>query len=311
MAIGDERAKGVPVLVLDAGNALFRGPLSSGDPADKARAELLLEQMEAMGTGAMAVGARDLPLGAEWLAKKGRGLKMKLLSANLVDKDGKPVFPASTVLTAGKLKVGVIGASPEADVQGAQGKPVLPAVLAEAKRLREKDKVDVVVVLAAVPYDASRRLAQGGEGVDFVVQSHEGRGPGIAQKEGLATLVPSGERGRQLARLELSVEGKGAFLDASTVQRDEESLKMIEANIARTKERLGATKDETARKALEETLATFEARRAALQKSVQGGATKAGRTHLLSYKQLGTDVPSDPAVQKLVERIEPPGSAHP
>lgn len=310
MAIGEERAKGVPVLVLDAGNALFRSPVSSGDPGDKSRAELLLAQMDAMGTAAMAVGTRDLSLGVEWLRKGSGERKMKLLSANLVDKAGKAVFPASTVLTAGKLKVGVIGASPEGELQGAQGKPALPAVLAEAKRLREKDKVDVVVVLAALPYDASRRLAQGGEGIDFVVQSHEGRGPGIAQKEGLATLVPPGERGRQLARLELTVDGKGPFTDAATAQRDQESLKMIEANIARTKERLGATKDETVRKALEETLATFETRRAALRKSVQAGATGAGRTHLLSYKQLGTDVPSDPAVQKLVERIEPPGSAH-
>ncbi|ADO73673.1 conserved uncharacterized protein [Stigmatella aurantiaca DW4/3-1] len=300
----------MPVLVLDAGNALFKSPLRSEDPSEKARAELLLDQMEAMGTAAMAVGARDLSLGVELLQKKGRGAKMKLLSANLTDTAGKALFPASTVVAVGGLKVGVIGASPEGDLQGLQGKPVIPAVLAEAKRLREKDKVEVVVVLAAVPYGLSRQLAQQGEGLDFVVQSHEGRGPGIAQQEGLATVIPPGERGRQLARLELSVDGAGPFVDASTVQRDQESLKMIEANITRTKERLAATKDETVRKALEETIATFETRRATLQQSVKTGATGARRTHLLSYKQLGTDVPSDPAVQKLVERIEPPGSAH-
>ena len=56
------------------------------------------------------------------------------------------------MITAGELKVGLVGASPEGPLNGAEGKPVIPAVLAEAKRLREKDKVDVVVVLAAVPY---------------------------------------------------------------------------------------------------------------------------------------------------------------
>ncbi|MDC0709303.1 5'-nucleotidase [Stigmatella sp. ncwal1] len=299
------------MLVLDAGNALFKSPVSSGDPGEKVRAELLLEQMDAMGTAAMAVGANDLSLGVELLRKKAQGTKMKLLSANLTSKEGKPLFPASTVVSVGGLKVGVIGASPEGDLQAAQGKPVLPAVRAEAKLLREKDKVDVVVVLAAVPYAVSRQLAQQGEGLDFVVQSHDVRGPGIAQREGLATLIPPGGRGRQLARLELSVDGAGPFVDASIVQRDQESLKMIEANLTRTRERLAATKDETARKALEETIATFETRRTSLQQSVKDGATGARRTHLLSYKQLGTDVPSDPAVQKLVERIEPPGSAHP
>ena len=37
---------------------------SSGDPNEKARAELILKQMDALGTAAMAVGARDLTLGA-------------------------------------------------------------------------------------------------------------------------------------------------------------------------------------------------------------------------------------------------------
>ena len=308
--IEQQRGKGVPVLVLDAGNALFKFPNSNGDANEKPRAELVLKQMDALGTSAMAVGARDLTLGLDFVRNTAKGSKMKLLSANLVDKQGKAPFPASTVLTAGTLKVGVVGASPEGPLPESEGKPVVPAVLAEAKRLREKEKVDVVLVLAAVPYNLARQLSQQGEGVDFVVQSHEGRGPGIASKDGLATLIPPGERGRQLARLELSVDGPGAFADLATAGQAELSLKNIEANLARAKERLAATKDESARKALEETVANFEARRVALQKQAKAGATGTARTHLLSYLQLGADVPSDPTVQKLVEKLEPPGAGH-
>ncbi|KFE72329.1 5'-nucleotidase [Hyalangium minutum] len=308
--IDQERGRGMPQLVLDAGNALFKFPTSSGEANEKARAELILKQMDAQGTSAMAVGARDLTLGLDFLKGAAKGAKMKVLSVNLVDKQGKAPFPASTVLTAGELKLGVVGASPEGVLPGAEGKPVIPAVLAEAKRLREKDKVDVVVVLAAVPYDLARRLAQQGEGVDFVIQSHEGRPPGIAAKDGLATLIPPGERGRQLARLELSVNGPGAFVDLATAGQAEQSLKNIEANLSRAKERLATTKDPAAKKALEETVATFESRRVALQKQVKAGATGTARTHLLSYLQLGTDVPSDPTVQKLVEKLEPPGGGH-
>lgn len=309
--IGQERAKGVPVLVLDAGNALFKLPAKSGDPSEEARAKLLLEQMDAMGTTAMAVGVRDLVLGVDFLKKHGRATKMKLLSANLVTKEGKPAFPASTVATAGELKVGVVGVSPEGMVGDAVGQPPIPAVLAEARRLRQKEKVDVVVVLAAVPFGKARQLAQEGEGVDFVVQSHEGRGPGMATRDGLATLIPPGERGRQLARLELSVDGAaGPFKDLSTAGRDQERLKLLSANLARVKERLAATKDETTRQALQESMASLEAQRAAVQKTLKGSATGVARTHLLSYTQLGADVPSEPGVQKLVEAIEPPGSAH-
>lgn len=303
-----ERKKGALVLVLDAGNALFKFSQAGADPTEKARAELLLKQMDAMGTSAMAVGQRDLTLGLDYLKNGSKGLKMKLLSANLVDKAGKPVFPASTVLSAGGLKVGVIGASPEGTVSDLTGQPMVPAVLAEAKRLREKDKADVVVVLAAAPYDVVRKFAATAEGVDFVIQSHEGRGTGIAYRDGLATLLPSGERGRQIARLELSVDGPGQFRDLAAVGQAKDALKNVEANLARAKERLAATKDEAARKALEETITTFETRRAALEKEAQADATGMARTHHLTYIQLGADAPSDPAVQKLVDRIEPPGS---
>jgi 2',3'-cyclic-nucleotide 2'-phosphodiesterase (5'-nucleotidase family) len=308
--ITQERAKGVPVLVLDAGNALFKHPMATGEPTEESRAKLLLTQMDALGTSAMAVGARDLSRGVEFLRKYGKAGKMKLLSANLVDKTGKAAFPASTVLTAGELKVGVIGVSPEGTLSEATGQPALAAMVAEAKRLRQKDKVDVVVALAAVPYATAQQLAQQGEGVDFVVQSHEGRGPGIPIKDGLATLIPPGERGRQLARLELAVEGPGNFVDLSVKGRDQERLKILENNLARAKERLAATKDEAAKRALEESVANLDKQRAAVQKSLKETGTGLARTHQLSYMSLGADVPSDKALQKLVEAIEPPGSGH-
>jgi 2',3'-cyclic-nucleotide 2'-phosphodiesterase (5'-nucleotidase family) len=234
---------------------------------------------------------------------------MKLLSANLVDAKGQRLFPASTVVTAGGVKVGLIGLSPPGKLAGAEGQPALPAALAEARRLRAQEKVDVVVALAAIPYGDAMELARKAEGVDFVIQSHDNRGTGIAQRDGLATLLPSGERGREVARLELTLNGAGPFTDLGEAARAEQGLKILEANIARTKERLASTQDPTVKKALQETLAGFEARQAALRKTSGGSATGFPRTHLLSYIPLGRDVASDPALQKVVERIEPPGSA--
>jgi 2',3'-cyclic-nucleotide 2'-phosphodiesterase (5'-nucleotidase family) len=183
-------------------------------------------------------------------------------------------------------------------------------VAAEARRLRQQEKADVVVVLAAVPYDEALRLGERVEGVDFVAQSHEGRGVGIAQRGALATLIPPGERGRQLAKLELTLDGPpGRFVDVSEQVRAKEGLRIIEQNLARAKERQAAAKDEPSKQALGQTVASLEARRASLEKTVAGGETGTRRTHLLSYIQLGPDVPGDPDVQRLVERIEPPGSA--
>ncbi|HEX8434317.1 5'-nucleotidase [Archangium sp.] len=305
----------MPVLVLDAGNALFKSPLPDGDPKVGERARFLLEQLDAVGTRAMAVGARDLSLGTDFLAKASKGAKkLKLLSANLVDAGGKPLFPASLVVTEGGVKFGLVGISPEGPVAGQPpgggGRPPVPAALAEARRLREKEQVDVVVVLAAVPYvEATRLSQQAGNTVDFIVQSHEGRGAGVAQRNDYATLIPPGERGRQLARLELSVDGKGPSVDLTEAERARENLKLLDANIQQAKARLAALKDESARRALEEAVASFESRRKQLV--LQAGGNKEGlkRTHRLSYIQLGSDVADDPELKKRVERIEPPGSA--
>lgn len=298
------------MLVLDAGNALFKSTEKGWDPKETPRAKLLLEQMDALGTVAMAVGARDLTLGVDFLKEHSKKAKMKLLSANLVDAQGKPLFPASTVVTVGGVKFGLIGLSPAGKVvPGAEGRPLVPAAVAEAKRLRKEAQVDVVVLLAAIPYMDLPELAEKAEGVDFVSQSHDNRGVGMALRNGFVTVVPPGERGRQLAKLELSIDGAGPFVDLSERSRAQDSLKVVEANLAKAQERLAETKDETARQALQSAVGSFEARRAALRKTVGQGATGAGRTHLLSYIQLGGDIPADATLQQLVERIEPPGSA--
>jgi 2',3'-cyclic-nucleotide 2'-phosphodiesterase (5'-nucleotidase family) len=303
----------VPVLVLDAGNALFKSLSPDSDPKGKERASLLLEQMEALGTSAMAVGARDLTLGTDFLAKATKGGKMKLLSVNLVDAGGKSLFPASTVVTVGEVKFGLVGVSPEGEVAGQKGvvgKPPVPLAIAEARRLREKEKVDVVVVLAAVPFlDALKLSRESGDTMDFIIQSHEGRSPGVAQRNDYATLIPPGERGRQLARLELSLDGKGPFVDLTEAERSQQSLKILDENIQQAKERMAKLKDESARKAMEEALANFQTRRKQLAAQSGGSSQGLKRTHRLSYIQLGPDVAGDSELQKRVERIEPPGSA--
>jgi 2',3'-cyclic-nucleotide 2'-phosphodiesterase (5'-nucleotidase family) len=304
------------VLLLDAGNALFKSAIPGEDATEKARADLLLEQMNALGTAAMAVGLRDLTLGTDFLLKATQGpkAKMKLLSANLVDAGGKPLFPASTVVTVGDVKFGLVGLSPEGPVataKGVVGRPPVPAAIAESRRLREKEKVDVVVVLAAVPYMEAIKLSnQGGDAMDFIVQSNEGRGQGVAQRNDYATLVTPGERGRQLARLEVSLDGgKGPFVDLTEADRARENLKILDTNIQQAKARLASMKDEAARNALQEAVANFESRRKLLAAQAGGSTQGLKRTHRLTYIQLGSEVADDAELKKRVERIEPPGSA--
>jgi hypothetical protein len=161
-----------------------------------------------------------------------------------------------------------------------------------------------------VPYLEAVKLSQeAGNAVDLILQSHENRGQGVPQRNDFATLVPTGERGRQIGHLTLSVGGKGPFVDLSEAERARQNLKFLDSNLQQARQSLAAAKDEKTRKTWEETIASFETRRKALALQVESGKQGLERTLRLSYIQLGGNVQDDAGVKQLVERIEPPGSA--
>src|SRR5262249_7953154 len=82
-----------PILMLDAGNALFKVP-AGVDAAAKVRAEFLLKTMGTLGTVAMPAGLRDLAAGVDFLKKTAESAGVRVLSVNLTSK-GKSLFPAS------------------------------------------------------------------------------------------------------------------------------------------------------------------------------------------------------------------------
>jgi 2',3'-cyclic-nucleotide 2'-phosphodiesterase (5'-nucleotidase family) len=311
-----ERARGLPLVLMDAGNALFRETTRQTEPLVQQRAELVLEQMEAQGTVAMAVGERDLSQGLAYLQKatKTHSKKMKLLSANLVDKAGKAPFAASMVVEAGGLKVGVVGVSPEGVPAGEptlKGRPPIEVALAESRKLRQSKKVDVVVVLAAVPYqDAVKMALLADDAVDFVVQSHDGKGIGIGELVGShAAVFPAGERGRQLTRLELSVDGPGPSVDLGPAARARSQLHVVENNIQKAQEQLARAQDQASLEESTRTLQELEGRLRQLEAEAAAEPPKGGRTHLLTYPVLGQDVAEDPVLEQRVEQLEPRGTS--
>lgn len=309
MALDEARKKG-PTLVVDAGNALFKAP-GLTDAVATARAEFILGAMGKLGTFAMAIGERDLNLGPGFLKANATKANVKLLSANLLDAEGKLLFPASEVIQVGGVKVALIGVTRPGPVQGSPGVkagPVVPSVVEEAKRLR--GKVELVVVLAAVPYaDALQLAGEAKEAVDFVIHSHDSRGPMPAQRTDWNFTLSGGERGRQLGKLELVLSGRGPFVDLEEVAREKSMVEMLDRQIDTVKKRLAATQDKAARKDLSASLESLKASRASHQKAARASAPKRGRTLRLEWLALGPEIKDDPALKALVERIEPPGSA--
>ncbi len=303
-----------PVLLVDSGNALWKQPGLLGD-ADEKRAAFILATMGKLGTQAMAAGQRDLVQGPQWLKAQAAKAKVPVVSANIVGKDDKPFFAPSHVVETGGARVALIGASPagpvpkSADVKAV---PAAPLVRAEAKRLRAltgKEKVDLIVVLAAVPYADGLQLSRElGGSVDLILQSHEARGPGMAQKGDSNFVVPSGERGRMLGVLTVPL-GEGLLQDGAELERDEQTLKMLEQQTETVKARIAAAKDAETKAALGRTLTQFDERKKDVQSRITAGRKAGGRRLGLEWVTLTPDVGEDAALAAEVRRIEPPGSA--
>jgi 2',3'-cyclic-nucleotide 2'-phosphodiesterase (5'-nucleotidase family) len=218
------------------------------------------------------------------------------------------------VVEAGGLKLGVVGVSPEgtpAGEPGLKGRPPVEAALAEARKLRQAKKVDVVVVLAAVPYQDAVKLALlAKDAVDFVVQSTDVKGMGIGELVGSHTAVfPGGELGKQLTRLELSVDGPGPSVDLGSASRARQQLRVVEGNLLKAHERLASARDEHTRAELTRTVVELEGRLRQLESELEVKSPPGGRAHQLSYVTLGLAVADDPVLKQRVEQLEPVGSA--
>lgn len=302
------------LLVLDSGNALFRAPGVSDEPM-RDRARFILDVMGRLGTKAMAVGARDLSGGVDFLAQAGRASGVKLLSANL-KKDGKPAFDASASFTVNGVTVAVVGVTapgPYADLSGVLAEPTLPAVKAALKALKKRD---VTVVLAATSYADSLQLAQAlKDEVDFVIQSGEFRGSQPPQKVegGSAYVLASAQKGQALSKLVLSLgtgpatrkDAQAGFVDLSSVDRDKQQLAFVDSQLKVLDDRLRAAKDPAGTRDLKATRALLQDRRKALQKMVDLVVSPTAKTMTQTWLVLGADVKDDAALKAEVLKFEP------
>ncbi len=148
------------------------------------------------------------------------------------------------------------------------------------------------------------------DAVDFVEQSNDVRGIGNGELVGShAAVFPAGELGKQVTRLELSVEGPGPSKDLGSGTRARKQLAVVEDNLLKAHEKLASARDEQTRKALTETIVELEGRLRQLESELDVKPPAGGRAHQLSYITLGLAVADDPTLKQRVEQLEPPGSA--
>ncbi|MBA4391429.1 MAG: multifunctional 2',3'-cyclic-nucleotide 2'-phosphodiesterase/5'-nucleotidase/3'-nucleotidase, partial [Syntrophus sp. (in: bacteria)] len=197
-----------PSLILAAGDMIQGNTwanLFQGKPA--------IEVMNAIGFHAMVVGNHEFDFGQEVLKERIREAKFPVLGANVL---GLPAFIKPYVIKEiNGLKVAIIGIVTEDtptsthpdNVSGLNFLPVSDTVDKYVKEVR--DKVDIVIVLTHIGYNADMMLANNVKGIDVIVGGHSHTKTDKHLLVGNTIIVQSWEHGLALGVLDLKIrDGK-------------------------------------------------------------------------------------------------------
>ncbi|MCD5407333.1 MAG: choice-of-anchor I family protein [Desulfotomaculum sp.] len=203
--VKEERAKGQPLLVLDAGDTIHGtnlANLNQGKP--------VIEVMNEIGYAAMAVGNHEFNFGMAVLEQRAEQAEFPFLAANVRYKNGDPVpfFEPYTIIEAGDTTVGVIGLAttdtpttthPDnvAELEFLDPVAVTKDIVAQIK-----DQVDLIVLLAHMDFEDEQKVLDAVPGIAIAISGHTHQLRADIRDDG-AILLAGGEHGRILGQLDV------------------------------------------------------------------------------------------------------------
>lgn len=224
-AVARERAKGVPTLLLDAGDQ-FTGTVYF----TKYKGAPLAFFMNELGYDAMTLGNHEFDDGPATLAAFIKALRFPVVAAN-VNMASSPALRGLArpfvIKTIAGHKVGIIGLThPMTPRMSSPGpnitfEKILPAVRRSVRELKHQ-RVSVIIVLSHAGFEADKRLAAAVPAIDVIVggHSHKLLGNGLTGAVGASPLVvrhgaaptlivTAGFWGRYLGVLRVSFDAAG------------------------------------------------------------------------------------------------------
>ena len=161
------------------------------------------------------VGHWEFTLGAARVKELAQSLSFPFLALNVRDTEwNEPVFPASTMLERGGIKIAVLGqAYPYTPI--ANPRWMIPDwsfgiregdVRAEVEKARAAG-AELIVLLSHNGFDVDRKLAGRVAGIDVVLTAHTHDALPAVVKVGRTLLVAPGSHGKFVSRLDLDVRG--------------------------------------------------------------------------------------------------------
>jgi len=162
------RGLGVPVLLVDGGDAFFRTITRQAPPKEEQRSDLsnasvIVNAFNLMGYHAFGIGPQDLQYGVARLQELSREARFPFLCANLVDKETKePFFKPYEIITIGGVRFGVFAIihdklNPTLQKRVIPGGMILSPIDTAKQVVKElRPQCDVIVALSQL-YDKTNK----------------------------------------------------------------------------------------------------------------------------------------------------------
>jgi 2',3'-cyclic-nucleotide 2'-phosphodiesterase (5'-nucleotidase family) len=195
-------------VIVDAGNVLFPNEKmdKSQESFQKARAELLMKGNRLMNVVAQNVGYLDLTAGVDFLKKEAEKNKLRLISANWVDKKGNLLFEPMITYDLGREKAVMIGLSrgfKNADKKTNGEITVLDPIATLEQRLANISAENPVIVLSDLGTETDKEIANKMNRPLIIVGARDLSSLEIPMHEGQSILVQGQLQGQQWGVLEV------------------------------------------------------------------------------------------------------------
>jgi 2',3'-cyclic-nucleotide 2'-phosphodiesterase (5'-nucleotidase family) len=206
-AIEEERARAEHAVVLHAGDMVQGSPVSTifeGTP--------VFEVANRLGFDAHCLGNHEFDYGWEKIAEFRRVTDAPILAANVLNAEGKRLVPATAVLTAGEIRIGIVGAVTARLarlIKPAQSGPWRATPLVESLRepvAEMNARADLVVVLGHLFDDEDEAILRALPDVDVLVGGHDHGGRDTELLIDGRIGIKLRPYGRELGRLDIAFD---------------------------------------------------------------------------------------------------------
>lgn len=200
-------------IIVDAGD-MFQGmPF-----ANLENGQSVIKLANAVGYDAMTVGNHEFDFGSANFFNIVKQLNFPVIASNLVTDDGKAALESYIVKEVDGVKVGIFGMATEEtafkthpnNVAGYKFTDMIAAAEKNVKTLREKEGVDVVIMVAHLGLDegdyTSDLVAKAVEGIDVIVDGHSHTKLENGRLVNNTLIVSTGDKLGNVGRVEIVVE---------------------------------------------------------------------------------------------------------